>query len=61
MNQAERRVWLINALLNERQDGRDIVVPAGAEHRQHAAGQNGTTDEQDHSAFFHNQPSAEIM
>ncbi len=30
MNQAERRVWLINALLNERPDGRDFTVPAGA-------------------------------
>ena len=30
MNQAERRVWLINALLNERPDGRDIAIPAGA-------------------------------
>lgn len=30
MNQAERRVWLINALLNERPDGRDFTVPARA-------------------------------
>lgn len=30
MNQAERRIWLINALLNERADGRGIAVPAGA-------------------------------
>lgn len=30
MNQAERRVWLINALLNERLDGRGVDVPAGA-------------------------------
>ena len=30
MNQAERRAWLINALLDERLDGRSIVVPAGA-------------------------------
>lgn len=30
MNQAERRVWLINALLNERPDERDLAVPAGA-------------------------------
>ena len=30
MNQAERRVWLINALLNERPDGRDFAVPADA-------------------------------
>lgn len=30
MNQAERRVWLINALLNERLDGRGVAVPAGA-------------------------------
>ena len=30
MNQAERRVWLINVLLNERPDGRSIAVPAGA-------------------------------
>lgn len=30
MNQAERRVWLINALLNERPDGRDFTVPAEA-------------------------------
>lgn len=30
MNQAERRIRLINALLNERADGRGIVVPAGA-------------------------------
>lgn len=29
MNQAERRVWLINALLNERPDGQDVAVPAG--------------------------------
>ena len=31
MNQAERRVWLINALLDERPDGRDVAVPAGAD------------------------------
>lgn len=30
MNQAERRIWLIDALLNERPDGRDITVPTGA-------------------------------
>lgn len=30
MNQAERRIWLINALLDERPDGRDFAVPAGA-------------------------------
>lgn len=30
MNQAERRIWLIDALLNERADGRGIAVPAGA-------------------------------
>ena len=30
MNQAERRIRLINALLNERADGRGIAVPAGA-------------------------------
>lgn len=30
MNQAERRIWLIDALLNERPDGRDIAVPTGA-------------------------------
>lgn len=30
MNQAERRVWLIKALLDERPDGRSIAVPAGA-------------------------------
>lgn len=30
MNQAERRIWLIRALLDERQDGRTIAVPAGA-------------------------------
>lgn len=30
MNQAERRVWLIKALLDERPDGRNIAVPAGA-------------------------------
>lgn len=29
MNQAERRVWLIKALLDERPDGRSIAVPAG--------------------------------
>lgn len=29
MNQAERRVWLINALLDERPDGRGFAVPAG--------------------------------
>lgn len=29
MNQAERRVWLINTLLNERPDGRGVAVPAG--------------------------------
>lgn len=31
MNQAERRVWLINALLDERPDGRDFAVPAGTD------------------------------
>lgn len=31
MNQAERRIRLINALLNERADGRGIAVPAGAD------------------------------
>ena len=30
MNQAERRVWLIKALLDERPDGHSIAVPAGA-------------------------------
>lgn len=30
MNQAERRIWLIDALLNERPDGRGVAVPAGA-------------------------------
>ncbi len=30
MNQAERRVWLIKALLDERPDGCSIAVPAGA-------------------------------
>ena len=30
MNQAERRVWLIKALLDERPDGRSIAVPVGA-------------------------------
>lgn len=30
MNQAERRVWLINTLLDERPDGRSIAVPTGA-------------------------------
>ena len=30
MNQTERRVWLINTLLNERPDGRDFAVPAEA-------------------------------
>mgnify|MGYP001657883104 FL=1 len=30
MNQAERRIWLIRALLDERQDGRTIAVPARA-------------------------------
>lgn len=30
MNQAERRIWLINALLDEQPDGRDFAVPAGA-------------------------------
>ena len=30
MNQAERRILLINALLDERPDGRDFAVPAGA-------------------------------
>lgn len=30
MNQAERRVWLINALFDERPDGSDFAVPAGA-------------------------------
>lgn len=30
MNQAERRVWLINALLDERPDGRDVAIPAWA-------------------------------
>ena len=30
MNQAERRIWLIKALLDERPDGRSIAVPAGA-------------------------------
>lgn len=30
MNQAERRVWLIKALLDERPDGRSIAVPAEA-------------------------------
>lgn len=30
MNQAERRVWLIKVLLDERPDGRSIAVPAGA-------------------------------
>lgn len=30
MNQAERRIWLIDALLNARPDGRGIAVPAGA-------------------------------
>lgn len=30
MNQAERRIWLIRALLDERQDGRTIAVPAKA-------------------------------
>lgn len=30
MNQAERRVWLIKTLLDERQDGHSIAVPAGA-------------------------------
>lgn len=29
MNQAERRVWLIKALLDERPDGRSVAVPAG--------------------------------
>lgn len=29
MNQAERRVWLIKALLDERPDGRSIAVPVG--------------------------------
>lgn len=31
MNQAERRVWLINALLDERPDGRGFAVPAGTD------------------------------
>lgn len=30
MNQAERRIWLIRALLDERQGGRTIAVPARA-------------------------------
>ena len=30
MNQAERRIWLTNALLDERPDSRDFAVPAGA-------------------------------
>lgn len=30
MNQAERRVWLIKTLLDERQDRHSIAVPAGA-------------------------------
>lgn len=30
MNQAERRIWLIDALLNERPDGRGVAVPARA-------------------------------
>ena len=30
MNQAERRVWLINALLAERSDGQRISIPASA-------------------------------
>ena len=30
MNQAERRVWLIKLLLDERPDGHSIVIPAGA-------------------------------
>lgn len=30
MNQAERRVWLIKALLDERPDGHSIAIPAGA-------------------------------
>lgn len=30
MNQAERRIWLIDALLNERADGRGVAVPARA-------------------------------
>ena len=30
MNQAERRVWLIKTLLDERQGGHSIAVPAGA-------------------------------
>lgn len=30
MNQAERRVWLIKALLAERSDGQRIPIPANA-------------------------------